>query len=538
LNIQLTAVDAAIFAVYILAVLAVGVFASRKGQRTKRDYFLAGDRLPWWMIGASIVAANISSHHFVGVMGTAYAKGFVSMHICWGSVLIGFNALLWIFLPFYLRNGFYTMPEFLSRRYGEVARGTFAVLIILTYVFVEISSVLYLGALVLHELMGFPVMASVIALALGTGIYTISGGLRAVIWTEMFQLSVLLLGGIALLLATLHATGGLPTLAENSNNWHLLLPASDPNFPWTMYLGGSICISVFYNATNQFIVQRALAARDESHARRGIVFAQYLTFLMPLIIIVPGLAAPKLFPALEKPDLVFPKLVKELLPTGLVGLVMAGLVAAVMSHISGAVNSCTTIAAIDFYIPLSTWRRRHMVFASGHRTANEENEAQTVRFGRVVGVAIIFLGIVWAQMLMRHSDKPIFIYLLNAYGYFTPGIATMFLMGILWKRTTQAGALTAGLLTIPLSLFLESTIPGMPFMNRTGLVFWICMAVCAAVSLVTRPKPQSELKGLIWTKESLLLPPDQRPLMRGLRRPIIWWALLMALVLYFFIRYP
>src|SRR6266571_2263600 len=207
---RLTPLDLGIFILYMVAVLALGIFASRRGRRTKRDYFLAGDRLPWWMIGASIVAANISSHHFVGVMGTAYAKGFVSMHICWGSVLVGFNALLWIFLPFYLRNGFYTMPEFLSRRYGEAARGTFAALVILTYIFVEISSVLYLGALVLHELMGIPVMASVIVLAAATGVYTIMGGLRAVVWTEMFQLSVLLLGGIALLLATLKATGGLP----------------------------------------------------------------------------------------------------------------------------------------------------------------------------------------------------------------------------------------------------------------------------------------------------------------------------------------
>jgi SSS family solute:Na+ symporter len=538
LNIKLSAIDAAIFGIYILAVFALGIIASRRGKQTKRDYFLAGDRLPWWMIGASIVAANISSHHFVGVMGTAYAKGFVSMHICWGSVLVGFNALLWIFLPFYLRNGFYTMPEFLSRRYGEAARGTFAVLILLTYIFVEISSVLYLGALVLNELMGIPVMASVIVLAAGMGLYTIIGGLRAVIWTEMFQLGVLLLGGIALLVATLKATGGVSALAASSSEWHLLLPATDPDFPWTQFLGASICISTFYNATNQFIVQRALAARDESHARRGIVFAQYLTFLMPLIIIVPGLAAKKLFPALEKPDLVFPKLVKELLPTGLIGLVMAGLVAAVMSHISGAVNSCTTIAAIDFYIPFMQWRRKHMILASGHGKLADEGDDKTVRFGRIVGIVIIVLGIIWAQVLMKHSNRPIFIYLLNAYGYFAPGIATMFLMGILWKRTTQAGALTAGLLTVPLSLLLESAFPKMPFLNRTGVVFWICMAVCAIVSLFTKSKSESELKGLIWNKESLFLPPEQRALMRGLRRPIIWWALVMALVLYFFIRYP
>ena len=538
MNIQLTAVDTAIFVVYILAVMVLGVFASRKGQRTKRDYFLAGDRLPWWMIGASIVAANISSHHFIGIMGTAYAKGFVAMHICWGSVLVGFNALLWVFLPFYLRNGFYTMPEFLDRRYGAAARGAFAALVLLTYVFVEISSVLYLGALALHELLGIPIMASVIALAAVTGLYTITGGLRAVVWTEMFQLGVLLLGGVALLVATLRATGGLPALAASSRDWHLLPPASDPDFPWTQYLGGILCISIFYNAANQFIVQRVLAARDESHARRGVVFAQYLTFLMPLIIIVPGLAARTLFPGLQRPDLVFPKLVKELLPTGMVGLVMAGLIAAVMSHISGAVNSCTTIATIDCYLPLRRRFARLPGSASGQVPDSGATEAQAVRFGRVVGGVIILLGIVWAQVLTRHSDKPIFMYLLNAYGYFTPGIATMFLLGIFWKRTTQAGALAAGILTIPLSLVLESYVPAMPFMNRTGIVFWTCMAVCAGVSCLTRPKPEAELKGLIWTKESLFLPADQREKLRGLRRPFFWWALVMAAVVYFLIKYP
>ncbi len=539
MNIHLTRLDAAIFGGYILAVFILGVLASRRGRRTKRDYFLAGDRLPWWMIGASIVAANISSHHFVGIMGTAYARGFVAVHICWGSVLVGFNALLWIFLPFYLRNGFYTMPEFLARRYGGASRCMFAVLIVLTYTFVEISAVLYLGALVIHELMGIPVMASVVILAVGTGIYTITGGLRAVVWTEMFQLGVLLVGGVALLLATLHATGGVPALMASSSEWHLLLPASDPDFPWTMYLGGVLCISIFYNATNQFIVQRALAARDESHARRGIIMAQYLTFLMPLIIIIPGLAAPKLFPSLERPDLVFPKLVTTLLPTGLAGLVLAGLVAAVMSHISGAVNSCTTIATIDFYLPLKRLKAGHMEKSAGESESQDEaTDVQAIRFGRWAGVVIILLGIVWAQTLTKHKDEPIFIYLLNAYGYFTPGIATMFLLGILWKRTTQAGALAAGLVSIPFSLVLQWSFPTMPFMNRTGVVFWSCMALCAVVSLLTTPKPATELDGLVWTKESLFLPPEQRAAMRGLRSPIWWWALVMALVLYFFVKYP
>src|SRR5216117_1337780 len=193
---RLTRLDLGIFVLYMLAVLGLGLYAARRGTKTKRDYFLAGDRLPWWMIGGSIVAANISSHHLVGVMGTAYRHGFVAMVIEWGAILVGFNALLWIFLPFYLRNGFYTVPEFLNRRFGSGARAIYAILILLTYLFVEISAVLYLGALALYSLVGIPVTYSVIVLAAATGLYTILGGLRVVVWTEMLQRGLLLMGGM------------------------------------------------------------------------------------------------------------------------------------------------------------------------------------------------------------------------------------------------------------------------------------------------------------------------------------------------------
>lgn len=522
MNLDLTILDASIFAIYILVVFALGLYASRQAKKTKRDYFLAGDKLPWWMIGGSIIAANISSHHLVGAMGVAYDRGFVAVTMEWGAILIGFNALLWIFLPFYLRNGFYTMPEYLMKRFGGSARTVYSVLVLLTYVFVEIGAVLYLGALSLHSLLGIPMLVSILALALATGIYTIAGGLRAVIWTEMLQLVVLLLGMIILSVVTISAAGGIPAVVESSKDWEILLPATDPDFPWTMYLGGSLCVSVFYCATNQFIVQRTLAAKNEWHARMGVVFADYLKFLVPFLIIVPALVAPKLFPDLEKPDLLFPTLVKNLLPSGLVGLVMAGLIAAIMSHLSGAINSCTTILTMDVYLPYFK---------------KNASDAQSVRFGRVAGVVVIVLGMICTGLLMSHSNKPIFLYLMRAYGYFTPGIATMFLMGILWKRTTHAGALAAGLLTIPLSLAIEFFFPSIAYMNRAGIVFWTCMAVCAGVSLMTRAKSAEELKGLIWNRASLSLLPSEREQQRGLRNPFIWWAIVTAMVLYFYIRY-
>lgn len=519
---QLASIDIIIFVVYILLIIGVGLYASRRGKDTKRDYFLAGDRLPWWMIGGSIIAANISSHHLVGAMGAAYSRGFVAIAMEWGAILIGFNALLWVFLPFYLRNGFYTVPEYLQKRFGSSSRTVYSVLILLTYVLVEIGAVLYLGALSIYSLFGIPVVYSIIALALLTGVYTILGGLRAVIWTEMLQLGILVIGGIALSFATVHASGGIQAVLKTSHNWKMFYPSNDPDFPWTMYLGGLLCISVFYCATNQFIVQRVLAAKNEWHGRMGVIFGDYLKFLVPLIITIPALVAPAILPSLEKPDLLFATLVEKLLPSGLVGIVMAGLISAIMSHISGAVNSCTTILTMDIYLP--------------HINKNA-TDTQAVKFGRLSGVAILLVGIGSAVLLVHYSDRPIFLYLMNLYGLFTPGIATMFLLGVFWKRATEKGALAAGLLTIPLSIALNLAFPQMPFFNRTGIVFWSCMVVCGIVSLVTKPTPAAQLEGLLWNSSILRMPESERKFNTGLRSTGFWWLLITVLVLYFYIRY-
>jgi SSS family solute:Na+ symporter len=365
-------------------------------------------------------------------------------------------------------------------------------------------------------------MTCILIIAVFTGVYTIVGGLRAVVWTEILQICVLLLGMVALSVATIKAAGGISALMETSKDWKIFLPATDKDFPWTQYLGGTLCISIFYFATNQFIVQRTLAAKNEWHARMGVIFAQYLKFLTPFLIIAPALVAVKLFPNLEKPDLLFVNLVEHLLPSGLIGLLMAALMSGVMSHLSGAINSGTTIMTIDIYLPYIN---------------KNATDSESVRFGRIAGIVIILLGIVSTVLLINYSDKPVFLYLMNAYGLFTPGIAAMFLLGILWKRTTQAGALAAGILTIPMSIVFEILYPDMPFLNRTGIVFWSCMALCVIVSLLTKPKPAAELEGLVWSRESLLLPQEQRGQQKGLRNPFIWWAIITAAVLFFYIKY-
>ncbi len=518
---KLELIDIAIFAIYIIGIVALGLYASRQSSKSKRDYFLAGDKLPWWMIGGSIIAANISSHHLVGAMGAAYSKGFVAITLEWGAILIGFNALLWIFLPFYIRNGFYTVPEYLEKRFGGATRVLYAILILFTYIFVEIGAVLYLGGLTLHALFDIPIFYSIIGMAVLTGLYTVLGGLKAVIWTEMVQLGVLVLGGLVLTFATIDKAGGFDAIVESSKNWKMFYPADDPDFPWTMYLGGLLCISVFYCATNQFIVQRVLAAKNEWHGRMGVIFGDYLKFFVPLIITIPALVAPAFLPSLAQPDLLFSTLVETLLPKGLIGLVMAGLISAIMSHISGAINSCTTILTVDVYNQFI------------NKSASDE---QAIRFGKMSGVVIIVLGIGSAVLLLSYSNKPIFLYLMNLYGLFTPGIATMFLMGVFWKRTTSQGALAAGLLTIPLSLIMEFMLPDMPFFNRTGIVFWSCMLVCAGVSLLYKPKSALQLEGLVLNyhgKGSLV--PFER--YKGFKNPTLWWAIVTIAVLYFYVRY-
>lgn len=515
-------IDIVIFAIYIIGIVVLGLYASKKGAASKRDYFLAGDKLPWWMIGGSIIAANISSHHLVGAMGAAYDRGFVAITLEWGAILIGFNALLWIFLPFYIRNGFYTVPEYLEKRYGSATRVLYAILILFTYVFVEIGAVLYLGGLSLHALFGIPILYSIFGMAILTGVYTVLGGLKAVIWTEMVQLVILVVGGVVLTFATINAAGGFEAVTASTKDWKMFYPATDPDFPWTMYLGGLLCISVFYCATNQFIVQRVLAAKNEWHGKMGVIFGDYLKFLVPLIITIPALVAPSFLPKLDQPDLIFATLVETLLPNGLIGLVMAGLISAIMSHISGAINSCTTILTVDVY--------------SQYINKNA-TDGQAIRFGKGAGVLIIVLGILSAVVLISYSDKPVFLYLMNLYGLFTPGIATMFLMGVFWKRTTSQGALAAGLLTIPLSLAMEYALPDMPFFNRTGIVFWSCMAVCALVSMFTPAVGIDRLQNLVLTKEMYKINDKDKYLYSGIRNPTIWWVLITVIVLYFYIRY-
>ena len=519
---HLAGIDISIFGLYIISVMGLGLFAARKTGGSKRDYFLAGDALPWWMVGGSIMAANISSHHFVGIMGVAYQRGFVSMNIAWPSVIYCFGTLLWIFLPFYMRNGFYTMPEFLNRRFGAGARLTYAFLIVLTYIFVEISAVLYMGALAVESLLGIPLIVSIVVLAVLTGIYTITGGLKSVVWTEMLQLVILMIGGASLSYMTVQHVGGIKGVWATSKEWHLLMPHTDPDFPWTTFIGASLGIGIFYGATNQFMVQRALAAKNEWHARMGIVLACFLNLLMPLFYILPGLLAAKIFPHLPKADLAFPTLVKNLLPAGLVGLVMAGLVAAVMSHISGSINSCVTIACMDFYLP---YLRKNA------------SEREAVWFSKLFGAGIVLTAIVVAFLLIAHSDKPVFIFLLDIYGYFAPGITTMFLVGIFWKRMTHAGAMAAGLLTIPLSVAIKIAWPNIPFMNRTGIVFWVCVATAIVVSLFSRPKTEKELEGMIWNRASLVLRPEERHMMKGLRNPAIWYALALGILIFLYVRF-
>ena len=371
---HLTSLDFAVFGVYIGAVLALGVWAVRRGVQTKRDYFLAGDKLSWWMIGGSILAANISSHHFVGIMGVAYKRGFVAFSICWPSVFYCFSSLLFVFLPFYLRNGFYTMPEFLNRRYGTAARTAFGALILLTYVFVEIAAVLCMGAIAVHALLGISMFM----------VHRRPGRADQHLYDHRRTAG----GGVDRNVPARGAVGGrtvpdghhgpcrgrLVGGDEPLQRVALALPRHGPRLPLD-HLDRRQPGHRDFLRLRQSVHRAAGLGRQKRmacpHGRRPrhVLDAGHAAGLHR----ARPAGAPAL-PSFQCPDDAFPTLVQNLLPTGMVGLVMAGLVAAVMSHISGAINSCVTIACMDFYLPY---------------IRKNASEAQCVRFGKITGVVIV-----------------------------------------------------------------------------------------------------------------------------------------------------
>jgi len=474
---RLGLLDYAIFCVYLVITVAVGLYLARKEDDTT-DYFLAGRALPWWIIGASLIATNISTEHFVGMAGSGYRYGLAIASYEWMAAVTMVLVGRW-FLPTFLRQGIYTMPQFLEHRFGPAARSLLAVYLLGAYVFVAVAAVIYSGALAVSVLFGVPLWGGVLLIAGVTGVYTIYGGLKAVVYTDFVQFLVLVAGGVVATALGLRAVGGWSELLQRApERFHMVLPWNDPQLPWFgVFLGGLWFANLFYWGCNQYITQRVLAARSLAEGQRGVLFAAGLKLFTPLIVVIPGIIAYALYhDRVGRPDQAYPFLITAIVPTGLAGLIFAGLLAAVMSTLSSMLNSSATIFTMDLY-------RR---YAAAGRAASER---ALIGVGRWSAFVILVLATAWALALPRVSGAGgIFSYMQEFWGIITPGVAVVFLLGLFWRRATARGAVTGLVVTVPVTVGLKLAHTGLAFLNQM-FVAGLLVAACAAVVSLREPAP-------------------------------------------------
>jgi SSS family solute:Na+ symporter len=553
-------------AAYFGVILAIVWWVVLQKQRTSTDYFLAGRNMPWLVVGASIFASNIGSEHIVGLAGQGATSGMAMAHWelhAWVVVLLG-----WLFVPFYYRSGVFTMPEFLERRFNAAARWILSIVSLVAYVFTKVSVTVYAGGVVFNVLLPevrYPLTETFVldAFWIGalltvilTGIYTVLGGLRAVVYTDTMQTVTLLIGSAFITFFGLQQLGGWGELraitAENAANFALWRPNTDPNFPWLGVLIASPIIGIWYWCTDQYIVQRVLSAKDLRAARRGALWGAFLKVWPVMIFIVPGLIGyalhqKGLLPIPTKMvngqealdgDQVFAVAVRTLLPPGLRGLVVAGLLAALMSSLSSLFNSSATLFTVDIY----------------EKIRPGASERHLVTVGRVATVVVVGMGIVWIPVMQRVSQGGLYQYLQSVQGYLAPPITAVFLLGLFWKRINGAGAvagLALGFLVGMAKLTIQAmtggadpviTSPGWlvyigeyNFLFATGWLLLLSIVTVAGVSLLTAPPTEEKTRNLTWTTST----PEQRQENRAswnivdVLATIVVLGLVLGLYLYF-----
>ena len=484
----LSQIDYLIFGLYIVVVIGIGIYYSRK-QDNAADYFLAGRNLTWWIIGGSLIASNISTEHFVGMAGSGFEMGLAIASYEWLAavtlVLVGKYML-----PVFIKNQIYTMPQFLEVRFNHVVRAILSVLMIIAYVLVALASVLYSGGLVIHTLFNFPLLWSIIILSIIAGAYTVYGGLKAVVYTDMVQVFVLLLGGIIATVIGINAIGGLGNLwATSSDKFHMVLPRNHPELPWLGVFVGLWIPNIFYWGCNQFITQRTLAAKNIEEARKGVVFAGYLKLLIPFIVVVPGIIAFSLYGSeIPRADMAYPYLLSRLLPSGLKGIVFAALIGAIMSSLDSMLNSCATIFTFDIY----------------NRYINKsKDERNLIKVGRISTIIILIVAALIAPLLTHFHL--IFSYIQKFWGFVSPGVVVTFMFGIFWKRATARGAIASLLFSAPVYLALQYMMPNAAFLNQMTISFIILSFIMVLVSLIWKLESEIAEKKALDIAENLAL---------------------------------
>jgi SSS family solute:Na+ symporter len=479
---RLSTLDLVILALYCITIISIGLWVSREKEGHKKntkDYFLASSALPWWAVGASLIASNISAEQIIGMSGSGYAIGLGIASYEWMAaitlIIVGKY-----FLPIFLQKGIYTMPQFLEERYDHRVRVVMAFFWLGVYIFVNLTSVLYLGALAISTIAGLSLFNSMVLLAAFAVTYSLYGGLKAVALTDLIQVVLLIMGGLFVsYLALDRISGGegfwqgFQLLTEAApEKFDMILSPDHPHYidlpGLSVLLGGMWIMNLSYWGFNQYITQRALAAKSLTEARKGIAFAAFLKLLMPLIVVLPGLAAVMLVPDLSKPDQAYPAMM-ALLPSGVLGLTFAALIAAIVSSLGSMSNSISTIFTMDIY---------KSVLSRG-----DASERKLVMIGRITSFVSLLIAVIIAEPLLGKMDQA-FQYIQEFTGFFTPGIVAIFLLGFFWKKTTANAALTAAIGSAVLSLLLKIFWPSLPFMDRVGLVFVLCCLLAVLVVMI------------------------------------------------------
>jgi SSS family solute:Na+ symporter len=459
--------DTTAFIGYFILVGIVAVVVSRR-EKDSADYFLAGRNLPWWLIGISLIASNISTEQLVGQAGQGVDFGLAVAAYEWMSAITLVIVARW-FLPAYMANRVTTMPEYLERRFDVRSRGWLALYMMLAYTFVAMATVLYSGGLALETMFGLPLWWGVALLAVFAGAYTAYGGLKAVVWSDLIQGTMLLLGGALIYFLGLRAVGGWGSLMDEAGDkFHMVLPLDHPELPWfAIFFGGLWIANLFYWGCNQFITQRALGARNLKQGRYGIVFAAYLKLLIPFIAVIPGIMAYVLYAdEITRSDMAYPLLIAKLLPGGLTGLMLAALIAAIMSSLDSMLNSTATIFTVDLY-------QRHL--------KPESSQRHLIFVGRTSTVVFLLLAAGWAPFLVRFER--IFSYIQEFWGLITPGVAVVFLSGLFWKRATARGAVWVMGLTLPITIGVKWVTPNTAFLDQMWLAGIVLFVLLAGISL-------------------------------------------------------
>ncbi|MBI2402630.1 MAG: sodium/solute symporter [Gemmatimonadetes bacterium] len=475
--------DTAAILAYFLGIAVIGLVAGRR-ERVAADYFLAGRALPWWLIGVSLIASNISTEHFVGMAGSGVDFGLAIASYEWMAAITLVVVARW-FLPKLLALRITTMPEYLERRFDTRARSWLAVYMLLAYVFVAMATVLYSGGLALKTIFGWPLAGGIALLAAFAGGYTAYGGLKAVVWTDLVQGILLLLGGAITTLLGLRALGGWDVLmAQAGDKFHMVLPLDHPELPWfAVFFGGLWIANLFYWGCNQFITQRTLAARTINQGRYGAVFAAYIKLTIPFIVVIPGIVASVLYRGeLARSDMAYPMLVERLLPAGLTGLVFAALISAIMSSLDSMLNSAATIFTVDVY---------------GRHLRPQSSERRLIAVGRTSTVVLLLVAAAWAPFLGRFER--VFSYIQEFWGLITPGVAVVFLGGLFWRRATAQAAVWVLAATLPVTIGVKLVLPDAAFLDQmwiaglalTALLVWRSVSA-PAPAVSTPPAPAAD----------------------------------------------